>query len=96
MSLIGLRVVRGWGWKSGDEDGGIGGVGTVVSEADPDATASVEEKLGAYSQQGDSDRDNFHDAEKRYVVTVVWDCTGLKGTYPVCSPQLQVKMYYVI
>lgn len=30
MDLLGCRVVRGPDWKSGDQDGGEGGVGTIV------------------------------------------------------------------
>ncbi len=30
-SFIGLRVVRGPGWKWGDQDGGEGNAGTVVA-----------------------------------------------------------------
>lgn len=83
---IGLRVVRGPSWKSGDEDGGEGGIGTVISEAnEADATVSVSEKLDACSLEGDNDIDMFKDEEKKYV-SVIWDCTGLKGIYSVSTP----------
>jgi len=42
-SFIGLRVVRGPGWKWGDQDGGEGNAGTVVALSD--ATESKPAKV---------------------------------------------------
>ncbi len=42
---VGLRVIRGPDWSWGDQDGGEGGVGTVVEvrrAADPEGTAYVQ------------------------------------------------------
>ncbi len=48
-SLVGLRVVRGPDWKWGDQDGGEGNVGTVVS-----STSSTESETGKVTVVWDS------------------------------------------
>lgn len=79
MSYLGLRVVRGPGWKSRDEDGGEGGVGTVASEVDPAVSITEQD----YRLEGDLISNKYLNTKKRYVV--LWDC-GLEGTYTVHPP----------
>ena len=48
-SFVGLRVVRGPDWKWGDQDGGEGNIGTVIS-----STTSTESKPGTVTVVWDS------------------------------------------
>lgn len=78
--MEGIRVVRGPDWSWGDQDGGEGCVGTVVS-SDPWSNLTKKD-LGAL------DKGAFGEENIAGLVHVVWDSgiqadyrTGFKGKY---------------
>jgi len=91
MKLTGLRVVRGPDWQSGDEDGGLGSIGTVIESKDSaDEITAMANQFSACSLQWNSDQlitlmasldlNDDKILDRNGIVFVVWD-SGLAGKY---------------
>ena len=81
-STKGLQVVRGPGWRWGDQDGGEGSVGTVVDI--PNDTSNMSQNSSTIGNflsgiKGIFSWSNIQ-SESRKVVRVIWD-NGTKGNY---------------
>ena len=81
----GLRVVRGPDWKWGEQDGGEGGVGTVLSDCiDPNTqpTGSFFSTIWLLGTLWSSilSKMNTEGKKDEGFVTVIWD-DGTKGVY---------------
>ncbi len=84
-SKKGLRVVRGPDWKWGEQDGGEGGVGTVLGDCiDPKSQppGSFYSTILPFKTLWSSILNNIHTERKKDegFVTVIWD-NGMKGVY---------------
>lgn len=94
VGLEGLRVVRGPNWKWGDQDGGEGGVGTVVGFGPigvlGDKLAEVEtiaEKMEPLASKEQKIKmlealDGLR-VETNKIVQVIWDSSKKKNHYRV-------------
>lgn len=71
----GLRVVRGPDWKWGEQDGGEGGVGTIIADCtdpNPQSPSSLFSSILSHINTERRKDEGF--------VTVIWD-NGVKGVY---------------
>lgn len=91
MKFTGLRVVRGPDWQSGDEDGGLGSIGTVIESKDSaDEITAMANQFSKCSLQWNSNQliklmaslklEDNKVLDRKGIVLVVWD-SGFTGKY---------------
>ena len=81
----GMRVKRGPDWKWGEQDGGAGGLGTVISEPDPDSWVDVKWDAGGSN--------NYRwGADGKYDLEVVSEGDSSSGRTTKPTPGREIKV----